>query len=115
MPNLAVVLQIVVAVSVYYVWTFRMTNVTKEFKQFGLNDSMRNIVGTSKISLATLLVVGIWFPLIVSYAAGLMGIFMLAAQFFHFKNASPLVKRVPSFLFLSACILIVLISLKVLN
>jgi hypothetical protein len=113
MNNLIVVLQIVVAVSVYYVWTFRMENVIKEFNQFGLSVSTRNIVGTSKISLATLLLAGIWFPSIVGYAAGLMGFFMLSAQFFHFKNDSPLIKRLPSSLFLIACLLITLISLKV--
>lgn len=113
MNNLMIVLQIVVAVSVYYVWTFRMANVITEFKQFGLSDSMRNIVGTSKISVATLLLVGIWYLAIIPYAAGLMGFFMLSAQFFHFKNSSPLVKRLPSFLFLVACILIILTSLKI--
>jgi len=112
MNNLIVVLQIIVAISVYYVWTFRMANVIKEFNQFGLSDLIRNIVGTSKVSLATLLLLGIWFPLIVPYAAGFMAFFMLSAQFFHFKNSSPLVKRLPSFLFLTACIIIVLISLK---
>jgi DoxX-like family len=113
MNNLMIILQIVVAVSVYYVWTFRMANVITEFKQFGLSDSMRNIVGTSKISVATLLLVGIWCLAITPYAAGLMGFFMLSAQFFHFKNSSPLVKRLPSFLFLVACILIILTSLKI--
>lgn len=112
MNNLMVVLQIIVAVAVYYVWTFRMANVIKEFNQFGLNELMRNIVGNSKISLSALLLLGIWFPIIVPYAAGFMAFFMLSAQYFHFKNSSPLVKRLPSFLFLTACIIIVLISLK---
>ena len=112
MSNLIIGLQIVVAISVYFVWTFRMENVIKEFNQFGLSASTRNIVGTSKISLATLLLVGVWFPSIVAFAAGLMGFFMLSAQFFHFRNSSPLIKRIPSLLFLIACLLIASASLK---
>ncbi len=113
MNNLIIGLQILVSLSVYYVWTFRMDNIIKEFNQFGLSTSVRNIVGTSKISLATLILVGIWFPSLVAYASLLMGFFMLSAQYFHFKNASPWVKRLPSLFFLMACLTIALASLKI--
>ena len=49
MENILSVTQIVVGLSVAYVWTFRYDNVVKEFKQFGLNDLTRNLVGVSKI------------------------------------------------------------------
>lgn len=101
-------IQILVALSVDYVWTFRFHNVINEFKQFGLSDLARNLVGASKISLAALLLAGIWFPSIVLYASLLMGSFMLAAQYFHFKNKSAMQKRVPSFFLLIACIFLVM-------
>ena len=98
--------QITVAISVVYVWTFRFHNVLKEFEQFGLSDLTRNIVGATKISLATLLVVGIWHPTLVLIPSILMGILMIGAQYFHFKISNPFIKHLPSLilLFLSSFI-----------
>jgi len=88
--------QIAVAASVLFVWTFRFHNVLKEFSQFGLSDLTRNLVGASKISLATLLIVGVWYPAVVFAASILMGVFMVGAQYHHFKFKSPMIKRLPS-------------------
>ena len=62
MENLIHFSQIIIALSVLYVWTFRFHNVLKEFEQFGLSHLTRNFVGATKIALATLLVAGIWVP-----------------------------------------------------
>ncbi|MDB4347815.1 DoxX family protein, partial [Bacteroidia bacterium] len=85
MENLLILAQLVVAVSVVYVWTFRFHNVLKEFKQFGLSDLTRNFIGAIKISLATLLCVGIWHSSFVLIPSILMGLLMIGAQYFHFK------------------------------
>ena len=92
--------QITVAISVAYVWTFRFDNVLKEFEQFGLSDLTRNIVGATKISLATLLVVGIWYPSLVLIPSILMGLLMIGAQYFHFKISNPFIKHLPSLILL---------------
>jgi hypothetical protein len=92
--------QITVAISVVYVWTFRFYNVLKEFEQFGLSDLTRNIVGAIKISLATLLVVGVWHPTLVLIPSILMGILMIGAQYFHFKIGNPFNKHLPSLILL---------------
>ncbi len=113
MNNFINVLQLIVAISVYYVWIFRFDNIIKEFKLFGLSDLTRSAVGTAKISLATLLIVGVWFPVLVTFASLLMGFFMLSAQFFHFKNKSLFIKRLPSLIFLVSCLLIASASLKI--
>ncbi len=97
------VLQIVVAFSVAYVWIFRYHNVVAEFKQFGVSDVVRNAVGAAKTALATMLVVGIWYPALVPLAAAGMGAFMLAAQFFHFKAGNPFIKKLPSLILLLLC------------
>ena len=102
--------QVIVAVSVAYVWIFRYDVIIKEFKEFGLSDVMRAFVGASKVALATLLMAGIWFPPLVPIPAVLMGLFMLAAQYFHFKMSNPLIKRLPSFVFLLLCAFISLVS-----
>ena len=103
MENLINLAQIVVAISVLFVWTFRMQNVLKEFEQFGLSDLIRNLVGATKISLATLLIVGIWCSSLVLSPSILMGMFMIAAQYFHFKIKNPLIKHLPSLILLILC------------
>lgn len=92
--------QLTVAIAVAYVWIFRYDNVVKEFKQFGLSDLTRNLVGASKISLATLLVTGIWYPSIVLIPAIFMGLLMIGAQYFHFKIRNPFLKHLPSLILL---------------
>ena len=74
--------------------------VLKEFEQFGLSDITRNIVGATKISLATLLIVGIWYSSLVLIPSILMGLLMIGAQYFHLKISNPFIKRLPSLILL---------------
>jgi hypothetical protein len=101
MNNFLILIQLTLGLSVAYVWTFRYFNVVKEFTLFGLSDLTRNLVGVSKIALATLIVAGIWYPSLVQIPAVLMGLFMVAAQYFHFSVKNPLVKHIPSLILLA--------------
>jgi len=101
MNNFLILIQLTLGLSVAYVWTFRYFNVVKEFTLFGLSDLTRNLVGVSKIALATLIVAGIWYPSLVQVPAALMGLFMVAAQYFHFSVKNPLVKHIPSLILLA--------------
>jgi len=101
MDNFLILIQLTLGLSVAYVWTFRYFNVVKEFTLFGLSDLTRNLVGVSKIALATLIVAGIWYPSLVQVPAVLMGLFMIAAQYFHFSVKNPLVKHIPSLILLA--------------
>ena len=112
MENLLCLAQLVVALSVAFVWIFRYDNVVKEFTQFGLNELTRNFVGATKIALATLLVAGIWYPLLVQIPSVLMGLFMIAAQYFHFKIKNPFSKHLPSLILLMLCAIIALLSIQ---
>ena len=112
MENLVIIAQIILAVAVAYVWIFRYNNVVKEFKQFGLNDITRNFVGASKIALATLLVAGIWYSPLVQFSSVLMGLFMISAQYFHFKIKNPFIKHLPSLMLLILCAIIALGSIQ---
>ena len=100
MDYLSQICQITVAISVLFVWIFRYHNVLKEFKQFGLSDITRNMVGSSKTILSSLLVVGIWHKELVLISSVLMALFMVAAQFFHFKVKNPFIKHLPSLILL---------------
>jgi hypothetical protein len=106
MENLVQLAQITVAISVAYVWVFRFHNVLKEFNQFGLSDLTRNLIGATKISLATLLVVGIWHSSLVLIPSVLMGLLMIGAQYFHFKIKNSFIKRLPSLILLILCVFI---------
>lgn len=112
MENLLILAQLVLALSVAYVWIFRFHNVVKEFIQFGLNDVTRNFVGVTKIALSTLLVAGIWYPALVQIPAVLMGLFMIAAQYFHFKIKNPFIKHLPSLILLILCAVIAFGSIQ---
>ena len=112
MENLVKLVQITLAISVAYVWVFRFHNVIKEFKQFGLSDLTRNLIGTIKISLATLLLVGIWNSTLVIIPSILMGLLMIGAQYFHFKIKNPFIKHLPSLILLGLCVFIILISIQ---
>ena len=100
MNTAVIIAQLVIAVSIVVVWVFRFDNIVKEFKQYGLPDLVRNMVGAAKIALATLLVAGIWYPGLVLVPALLMAFLMLCAQLAHIKVRNPWHKYVPSLLLL---------------
>jgi len=112
MENLIKLSQIIVAVSVGYVWIFRFHNVVKEFNQFGLSDLTRSLIGATKISLATLLVVGIWHSSLVLVPSILMGLLMIGAQYFHFKISNSFTKHLPSLILLILSVFIAVFSIK---
>ena len=112
MNNYAIIAQIIVALSIGYVWVFRYENIVKEFHQYGLSDLTRTIVGASKIALSTLLVAGIWYSDLVLIPALLIAFLMLSAQYFHFKAGNPWQKHLPSLFLLILCLFIAAVKLK---
>ena len=112
MTNYANIAQVIVAMSIVYVWVFRFDNIVKEFKQYGLSDLIRTVVGSSKIALSTLLIAGIWHPDLVLIPALLMAFLMLSAQYFHFKIGNPWQKHMPSLFLLILSLFITAVSLK---
>jgi len=100
MEQVVIAAQILVAFSVVVVWVFRFDNIVVEFKHYGLSDQVRSLVGASKISLATLLIAGIWFPSLALVPALAMAFLMVCAQYFHFKVQNPWSKHVPSLVLL---------------
>ncbi len=115
MTDFAVIAQLIVAVSIVIVWVFRFDNIVKEFKQYGLSDLTRTMVGATKIALATLLVAGIWYPSLVLIPALMMAFLMASAQYFHFKVINPWQKRVPSLFLLLLCLFIASVSLNLIS
>jgi hypothetical protein len=98
--------QVVVAVSVLFVWVMRLTNVEREFREYRLSDRVRNAVGAAKISAAALLLAGLWYPGLVLPAASVMAGFMLCAQYFHFRARHPAAQYLASFVLLVLSLLL---------
>jgi hypothetical protein len=109
---LALAAQLIIAISIVIVWVFRFDNIVLEFKQYGLSTLTRSMVGAAKLVLATLLVVGIWYPALVLIPALLMALLMISAQYFHFKENNPFQKRIPALFLLSLCLFVAAVSLN---
>ncbi len=109
MSTFSIAAQIVIAVSIIIVWVFRFDNIVLEFEKFKLSNLIRSAVGATKISLATLLITGIWYPGLVFIPAVMMALLMVCAQWTHLRVKNPLIKFVPSFflLVLSVCVAVI--------
>ena len=92
----AIAAQVVIALSIAFVWIVRLPNIVKEFNEYGLPDLIRNTVGAAKICLATLLITGIWYPRLVPVSAPLMALLMLCAQVTHFRAKHSWQRYMPS-------------------
>ena len=100
MHPLVVCAQAFIACSIALVWVARFPNVVAEFYEYGIPDWVRTVVGATKISLATLLVAGIWYPALVTVPALLMAGLMLCALAAHLKVHHVWQKYLPSGLLL---------------
>ena len=113
MEKILILSQIIVAISVIIVWVFRRENIIVEFEQYGISDIIRNIVGALKISLATILILGIWYNEFLILSSLVMAFLMICAQYFHIKVRNPLKKFIPSFCLLILCLFIAAKSLVI--
>jgi uncharacterized membrane protein YphA (DoxX/SURF4 family) len=68
-----------------------------EFTAYGLPGWFMMLIGILKIALASMLVVGIWFPQLTVPAAAGMALLMLGAIVMHVKVRDPLMKSLPAF------------------
>ena len=113
MEKILILSQLIVAISVIIVWVFRRENIIVEFEQYGISDIIRNIVGALKISLATILILGIWYNEFLVLSSLVMAFLMICAQYFHIKLRNPLTKFIPSFCLLILCLFIAAKNLSI--
>ena len=99
MENILILSQLVIAFSILVVWVVRYENIVLEFEHYQLSALTRNFVGALKISLSTILVLGIWYNELL-FSSLIMAFLMICAQYYHFKFKNPIHKFIPSFLLL---------------
>ena len=126
MEWIKIVLQLIVAIGIYNVWLVRFGKSTKwrggsatdmksEFEAYGMPHWFMMVIGFTKVTLATLLIVGIGFPILVGPAALGLTSLMLGAIGMHIKVKDPLLKSLPAFTVFSLSLFLALISLGIVN
>jgi len=121
MEWIKIAVQLIVAIGIYNVWIVRFAKPTKwrggtatdmksEFEAYGVPMWFMMVIGFSKVTLATTLIAGIWFPFVVGPAAIGMTALMSGAIGMHIKVKDPLMKSLPAFTVFSLSLFLVLVS-----
>ncbi len=111
MDTVVIVLQIVIALGIVNVWIVRPGKATswrggaaadmrQEFAVYGLPVGVMWAVGALKLTLAALLIAGIWVPTLVKPAAIGMAVLMAGAVAMHVKVKDPAQRSLPAFIML---------------
>lgn len=120
MEILKIILQLIIGLGILNVWLLRFNsktpfrggnavNMKDEFKAYGLPEVMVYVVGFIKISLAIMLIVGIWIESLVDPAAIGIGLLMLGAIIMHIKIKDTFKQTLPAGILLILCALIVVL------
>lgn len=105
--TLSTILQVVLALGLFNVWLLRSgratafrggqaQNLQQEFEAYGLPKAIFLTVGALKLTIAAVLLVGLWSPGLVLPAAAALVVLMLGAVSMHLKVRDPLSKSVPA-------------------
>ena len=121
MNEVAILLQVFVALVVFNVWTFRAEKPTKyrggsaktlreEFMEFGLSEKIYMITSLSKPMLSVALIVAIFFPFMTIPIASVMAFFMAGALLMHYRIRDELIKYIAPGTIFACCVAIVVVS-----
>jgi hypothetical protein len=126
MEWIKITIQIIIAIGIYNVWLVRFGKSTKwrggtatdmrsEFEAYGFPAWFMMVIGFVKVSFATLLIIGIWFPFLVGPTAIGMTSLMTGAIGMHIKVKDPMLKSLPAFIMFCLSLSLSLISLGIIN
>jgi uncharacterized membrane protein YphA (DoxX/SURF4 family) len=117
MDTIVLIIQILIALGIYNVWLVRFgrstswrggtaQNLKEEFAVYGLPPWVVLVVGFFKLLCATLLIVGLWVPVVTKPAAVGMAVLMLGAVTMHFKVSDPPKRALPAFTMLVLSVIV---------
>jgi len=120
MEKIVLAFQLAVAIGLLNVWLLRpgkatpwrggaAKNMREEFHAYGLPEWFMWVVGFFKVTLALVLIAGLWIDQIVEPAAIGVAVLMLGAVAMHFKVGDPLRKSLPALSLLVLCLVMVII------
>jgi hypothetical protein len=121
MNTLQIVLQVIIALGIANVWLVRKDkstayrggsaqNMKEEFAAYGLSESVMQMIGLAKLTLAAALIVGIWVPMLRLPAAAAMAVLMIGAVGMHIKVKDPAMRAVPAACMLAMSLGVVALS-----
>ena len=115
MHALTIMLQALVAASIFFVWVVRYDNILREFKQYALPDWLRDCVGILKLTFSLLLLIGIERKPFAMVGGAGIALLMCCAFIVHLRVKNPLFKILPSVTLLLFSVAIVFINYRLLN
>ena len=113
--------QVVIALGLLNVWLLRSKKPTpyrgsgardmrEEFAAYGLPPWFMGVIGFLKVTLAILLIVGLWIPSLTRPAAAGMTFLMLGALGMHMKVRDPWKRFVPAFALFALSLFVAIFS-----
>lgn len=120
MPMMKPLLQIAIALGIFNVWLLRYDkstpwrggtarNLKEEFAAYGLSIAFMRSIGALKISCAALLMAGLWWPVLIKPAAGVLAVLMMGAIAMHWRIKDPAQRSLPAFTMLLLTLALVLL------
>ncbi len=114
MEILKIILQVIVGLGILNVWLLRFNSSTpyrggnagsmkEEFNAYGLPEILVYVVGFIKVTLAIMLLAGIWIESLVDPAAIGMAIMMIGAIIMHLKIKDSFKQTLPALTLLIIC------------
>lgn len=118
MKSLALVCQIVIGLGLLNVWLVRTGKPTgwrggnarsmkEEFEVYGLPPWFMSFIGFLKVSLAILLIAGVWFPSLAKPAAVGTAVLMAGAVVMHVKVKDPMMRSLPALALLALSLVVI--------
>lgn len=115
MAELTIFLQALVASSIIFVWVVRYNNIIQEFKQYGLPDWLRDLVGILKLTFSLLLLLGIERATLAMIGGIGIAVLMASAFVMHLRVKNPLHKMLPCLTLLALASVIALLNYRLLT
>lgn len=121
MIEVALCLQVIVALTILNVWLLRANKETpfrgasakslsEEFQEYGLSKRAFAVTSIVKPMLAVSMLVAIFFPVLTKPTTIALAFFMLGALYMHFRVRDKLTKYLPALSVLCGCVAIFLLS-----
>ena len=118
MTTLTIILNLVIAITLLNVWLIRHNKQTiyrggdansmaEEFSAYGLPKWLMYVVGSMKIIIAILLIVGVWITSLNIYCYISLGILMSGAIIMHLKVKDKIIKSVPALSILTLLLVLI--------
>ena len=121
MTTLTIILNLIIAFTLLNVWLIRRNKQTmyrggdansmsEEFSTYGLPKWFMYVIGSLKVIIAFLLIIGIWISKLNMYSYILLALLMFGAIIMHLKVKDKIIKSVPAISLLTLLLLLIIIN-----